>query len=150
MCTRTEREGTIVDETLRTLERAASATNDREATLRHAAMLVRAGALVALTRVDPREQDEEARAKRRWPRLYVDNERGGGDLTPRARRAALKEALARLGWPGVTATWSLKAGCACGCSPGYVLKGDGARGRGDVFVDVLVASSEHEREEVVA
>lgn len=44
----------------------------------------------------------------------------------------------------------LKAGCACGCSPGYVVKSEGARGRGDVFVDVLVAASEREREEVVA
>ncbi|MCO5171167.1 MAG: hypothetical protein M9894_33095 [Planctomycetes bacterium] len=133
-----------MDQILRTLGRAASATGDREAVLRHAVARVRAGALVALTRVDARKQDAEARAKERWPRLYVGSEPEGGDLTPRARRAALREALVQLGWPGVKATWSLKAGCGCGCSPAYVLRGEGARGREDVWVDVYVDPRERE------
>lgn len=135
-----------MDYTLRTLERAAAA-NDREALVRHAAARVRAGALVALTRVDAREQDEDARAKERWPRLYLGSEKEGGDLTPRARRAAMREALERLAWGEVKATWSSKAGCSCGCSPGYVLRGQGARGRGDVWVDVFVDPRERESEE---
>ena len=136
-----------MDLTLRTLERAAATNNDREALVRHAAALVRAGALVALTRIDAREQDEEARVKQRWPRLYLASEKDGGDLTPRARRAAMRDALERLAWGEVKAKWSLKAGCSCGCSPGYVLRGEGARGRGDVWVDVFVDPRERESEE---
>lgn len=134
-----------MDQTLRDLERAAG--HDPDAARQLAAARVRAGALVALARVDARAQDDEARAKGRWPRVYLWCEKGGGDLTPRARRAALREVLARLAWSDVKATWSLRAGCQCGCSPGYVLKGAGARGRGDVFVDVFVDPREREPEE---
>jgi hypothetical protein len=46
-------------------------------------------------------------------------------------RTFLKEVAGRLGVPENSFFWSRKAGCACGCSPGFVCRED--RGR-DVYV----------------
>ena len=40
----------------------------------------------------------------------------------------------------LTARWSQKAGCACGCSPGFIVEGyDAQLYRSDVHVDVIAA-----------
>jgi hypothetical protein len=44
--------------------------------------------------------------------------------------------------PDCQAIWSQKAGCSCGCSPGFILKGVALKGVGyfgfDIFVDYSV------------
>lgn len=50
-------------------------------------------------------------------------------------RHAAKQALKELGIEGQL-RWSQKAGCSCGCSPGFVLSTD-EDGRFDIFVEIL-------------
>lgn len=51
-------------------------------------------------------------------------------------REALPEILKQAGIPEAKASWSWKAGCSCGCSPGFILdKGYGM----DIFADVSFA-----------
>jgi hypothetical protein len=78
------------------------------------------------------------------PRLYVfvEGENILENLAFRTNRPSklyrtiLKEAFRRLGLPETTkAYWSQKAGCSCGCSPGFILEGSGA-GPKDFFVTV--------------
>lgn len=43
-------------------------------------------------------------------------------------RKLLPEMFKKLGLPATTtARWSQKAGCSCGCSPGFILTGSGVR-----------------------
>ncbi|MCW8139044.1 MAG: hypothetical protein KIT58_09090 [Planctomycetota bacterium] len=131
-----------MDQTLRTLGRAASATGDREAVLRHALARVRAGALVALTRVDARKQDEEARAKERWPRLYVGSEPEGGDLTPHARRPRRGARAARVAWS--EGHLVAQGGLRLWVFPCLRAPGRGRARAGDVWVDAYVDPRERE------
>ena len=39
------------------------------------------------------------------------------------KRGVLNGALSALGWDEIKATFAKTAGCPCGCSPGFVLKG---------------------------
>jgi hypothetical protein len=66
------------------------------------------------------------------PRVYVDAAQPFNvleDLTNRTRRphTAWKprviEALARVGITGGKLHWNQRAGCSCGCSPGFILDG---------------------------
>lgn len=51
-------------------------------------------------------------------------------------RKVLPEILKQAGIPEATAVWSWKAGCSCGCSPGFILdKGYGV----DIFAAVSFA-----------
>lgn len=137
-----------MDETRRNLERAAARDRgDREAALRLAAAQVRSGELIALTQLDlaPPRRTTKAKCNRQrsLPRVYLTREPEGGDLTPRARRAALAKILERLGSPSVRPRWTQTAGCTCACSPGFVLRGKWAEENGDIYARVLVAA--HER-----
>lgn len=136
-----------MDETRRNLERAvARDRGDREAALRLAAAHVRSGELVALIQLDLAPPRRTAKTKctrqRSLPRVYLTREPEGGDLTPRARRTALAKILERLGSPSVRPRWTQTAGCTCGCSPGFVLRGKWAEENGDVYARVLVAGYE--------
>ena len=54
-------------------------------------------------------------------------------------RAVLRQALANMGvdQSKITYRWSQKAGCSCGCSPGFVIGGfDPVLAGRDVYVDV--------------
>lgn len=37
-------------------------------------------------------------------------------------RECLDEVLVQIGWVGYPVHWSQKAGCNCGCSPGFIVK----------------------------
>ena len=54
----------------------------------------------------------------------------------RATTAQVRELLAALGQQQAEAAFSYKAGCTCGCSPGYVVKGS-TLGNVDLFVTDL-------------
>lgn len=136
-----------MDQTLRTLTRAAARTNDRETEMRLAAAQVRSGALMALTQVvfapPKRSARDRCTRQRSLPRLYITREPEGGDLTPRVRAAVLTKVLDELlGVPFARARWTATAGCTCGCSPGYVLRGRGTENLGDTHVRVLIAGSQ--------
>lgn len=51
----------------------------------------------------------------------------------RIMRGYALDALAALGFAGSTLRFSRKAGCSCGCSPGFHLDAEGLRGA-DIFV----------------
>lgn len=53
-----------------------------------------------------------------------------------AHRGAVLAALRLAGIWAESVSFSAKAGCSCGCSPGWIVKGDWGR---DVFVDAQVA-----------
>jgi|LSQX01.3.fsa_nt_gb hypothetical protein len=59
-----------------------------------------------------------------------------GKVMVRRYRKVLPEILKQAGIPEAKASWSWKAGCSCGCTPGFILdKGYGM----DIFVDVSFA-----------
>lgn len=135
-----------MDTTLRTLERTAARTEDRETQLRLAAAQLRRGELVAITEVvcaPPRRTAAASCARSRsQPRIYLLREPDSGDLTARVRQEVLGMVLRRLGRPAVQARWTYTAGCPCGCSPAFILRGRGAEGLGDTYVRVLISARE--------
>ena len=60
-------------------------------------------------------------------------------------RALLPEVLEQLGLPTDTkAVWSQKAGCRCGCSPGFILQFPSKGKLVDVYVDYVVVTNPEE------
>lgn len=59
-------------------------------------------------------------------------------------RKAAKQALDQLGMTDVTLSWSQKAGCRCGCSPGFLTS---RYGMSDLYVTIS-ADAEHADEQV--
>lgn len=67
--------------------------------------------------------------------LRVTKEAGRCDEVSMFRRDVLPEVVKQLDLPEETKfRWSRKAGCSCGCSPGFVCKTDALNGQ-NVFVD---------------
>ncbi len=62
-----------------------------------------------------------------------------GHMSPTARLATAKQVLSELGLKATSIKWDPLAGCRCGCSPVYVLKGVGAV---DIMADVFIVGSE--------
>lgn len=84
----------------------------------------------------PTRRGESWREYHSKPRLYIAMERESvlenlmyrHDRPVTVYRKALPEIFERLRIPVVTkARWSQKAGCSCGCSPGFVLDLPGVR-----------------------
>jgi hypothetical protein len=103
-----------------------------------------------ITRVTKRERTYARGELRQWdalPRLYifpegesiVENFAYRFDRPSRLYREVLPEILDRLGLPTDTkCSWSQRAGCGCGCSPGFVVRvpqKDGTH-RWDAYVTV--------------
>ena len=63
-------------------------------------------------------------------------------------RAYLEHALMVVGQPDATAYWNQKAGCNCGCSPGFII--NNASGKFDLFITVKYVRDEVKEEEQVA
>jgi hypothetical protein len=70
---------------------------------------------------------------------FIDRAYRGGAVEPHKiyRKLVLPEVLEKLGLPadGVKFGWSRKAGCSCGCSPGFVCNSGHLFGK-DVFVTI--------------
>ncbi len=57
------------------------------------------------------------------------------------RKEVIPEVLKRMGCPDAKVSWSQKAGCSCGCSPGFIVKHPGHVPK-DVFVNVVETQPE--------
>lgn len=106
--------------------------------------------MLAVTNVTMRNKDRDDRSSRMKVFLFPKGENVLENLERRRNRPVdewrglLPEALTRAGFTDVeetarTAKWSQKAGCSCGCSPGFLL---GRSSHQDLYVDFVDVTSE--------
>jgi len=69
------------------------------------------------------QHDDEAPRTKKTGVLYMDGD--AREMALKMQREIAQTTLCALGFEDVKASWSQKAGCSCGCSPGFVLRGPG-------------------------